>query len=283
MKRIVLAAFTFALIGMSNAQVTTPQPSTGSQMEQTVGLTKVSVSYSRPSVKGRTIFGDLVPFDKVWRTGANKNTMVTFSDAVTINGTKVPAGDYALYTKPMKNAWEVYLYSDTKNWGTPEKWDDSKVVVRTKVEAKSTGMPIELFTILVNNTSDNDGEILLLWEKTMVSIPFSVPTAEKAMESIKKTLAGDNVKASDYYSAASYYYSSDNDISKAKQWIDKALEMSKEQPPFWYLRKQALITAKTGDKKAAIEIAKHSMELAKEAKNMDYVNSNKASIAEWSK
>ncbi len=283
MKRIVLAAFTFALIGMSQAQVTTPQPSTGSKMEQTVGLTNVSVSYSRPSVKGRTIFGELVPFDQIWRTGANQNTVVTFSDDVTFNGKKVPAGDYALYTKPMKNAWEVYLYADTKNWGTPEKWDDSKVVASTKVEAKSTDMPIELFTILVNNTSDNDGELLLLWEKTMVSIPFSVPTESKTMASIKTTLAGDNVTANDYYAAASYYYSSDNNITQAKEWIDKAIDMTNEKPKFWFLRKQALITAKTGNKTMAIEIAKKSMELAKEAKNMNYVNSNKASIAEWSK
>lgn len=283
MKRIVLAAFTCALLGVSHAQVTTPQPSTSSKMEQTVGLTNVSVSYSRPSVKGRTIFGDLVPYGKVWRTGANKNTVVSFSDAVVINGKTVPAGDYALYTKPMKGEWEIYLYADTKNWGTPEKWDNSKVVSTTKVKAETTAMPVELFTILVNNTSDNDGSIMLLWENTMVSLPFEVPTAEKAMASIEKTLAGDDVKANDYYSAASYFYSSGNDIKLAKEWIDKAIDMTQEQPRFWYLRKQALITAKAGDKKEAIKIAKKSMELAEKAQNMDYVNSNKASIAEWSK
>lgn len=283
MKRIALAAFTFALLGMSHAQVTTPQPSTSSKMEQTVGLTNLSVSYSRPSVKGRTIFGDLVPFDKIWRTGANKNTIVTFSDDIEINGTQIPAGEYALYTKPMKDSWEIYIYEDSKNWGTPEKWDESKVVAKTKVKSQSTAMPIELFTILVNNTSDNSGEILLLWETTMVSVPFKVPTTKKAMASITKTLAGEDVKAQDYYSAASYYLSSDNDIKMAKEWIDKAIDMTQDKPRFWYLRKQALITAKAGDKKAAIQIAKQSMNLAKEAKNLDYVNSNKASIAEWSK
>ena len=283
MKRIALAAFTFALIGMSNAQVTTPQPSTSSKMEQTVGLTNISVSYSRPSVKGRTIFGELVPFNKVWRTGANKNTVVSFSDDVEINGTTLPAGDYALFTKPMKGEWEVYLYADTKNWGTPEKWDDSKVAIKTTVKVNSTSMPIELFTILVNNTSDNDGEIMMLWENTMVSVPFTVPTAKKAMASIKKTLAGDKVSANDYYSAASYYYSSDHDINKAKEWIDKAIDMTQDKPRFWYLRKQALITAKAGHKKEAIKIATKSMDLAEKAGNMDYVNSNKASIKEWSK
>lgn len=283
MKRIVLAAFTFALIGMSNAQVTSPQPSTSSKMEQTVGLTNVTVSYSRPSVKGRTIFGKLVPYNKVWRTGANMNTVVSFSDHVVIDGTKVPAGDYALYTKPMKDAWEIYLYSETKNWGTPEKWDESKVVLTTKVKSESTTMPVELFTILVNNTSNSDGEIMMLWENTMVKIPFEVPTDEKTMASIKTTLAGDKISAQDYYSAASYFYSSDKDIKKAKEWIDKAIDMTQEQPRYWYLRKQALITAKAGDKQTAIKIATQSMNLAEKAKNMDYVNSNKASIAEWSK
>lgn len=283
MKRIALTAFTFALLGMSQAQVTTPQPSTSSKMEQTVGLTNISVSYSRPSVKGRTIFGELVPFNEIWRTGANQNTVVSFSDAVVINGQKVPAGDYALYTKPNQGEWDVYLYADTKNWGTPKTWEDSKVVMTTKVKSQSTAMPIELLTIIVNSTSDNDGEIMLLWENTMISIPFDVPTEEKAMASIKKTLASDEVTAGDYNSAASYYYSADKDINKAKQWIDKAVEMTKDNPAFWVLRKQALITAKTGDKKTAIEIATQSMNLAKKAENMNYVNANKASIAEWSK
>jgi len=283
MKRILLSAFTFALIGMSIAQVTAPQPSTSSKMEQTVGLTNVSVSYSRPSAKGRAIFGELVPFEKIWRTGANQNTIVSFSDYVMIDGVKIPAGDYALYTKPMEDTWEVYLYSETKNWGTPAKWDDSKVVLTTKVKSLPTSMPVELFTIMVNNTSNNDGEIMLLWENTMVKIPFIVPTEEKTMASIKETLAGSDIKPGDYYQAASYYYESNLDVKKAKEWIDKAVELTSESPRFWYLRKQALITAKSGDKALAIKIATQSLELAKEEKNLDYVNSNKQSIKEWSK
>lgn len=280
MKRIVLSALTIALCGILTAQITTPQPSTKSKMEQTVGLTDISVSYSRPSVKGRKIFGNLVPFDKIWRTGANMNTVVTFADDVTIGENTLKAGDYALYTKPGKTDWEIYFYSDTKNWGTPRNWDDKKVAAKLSVKSSSTSMPVELFTILINSKNNTSGEILLSWENTMVSIPVQVPTDKKAMASINKAL---NIGAGDYFSSAVYYLNADKDIEQAKNWIDKACEMTKEQPRYWYLRQQALITAKAGNKKQAIKIAEKSLELAKEAGDNSYVLSNTTSIKEWSK
>ncbi|MGB1295862.1 MAG: DUF2911 domain-containing protein [Flavobacteriales bacterium] len=280
MKRIVLSALTIALCGMLTAQVTTPQPSTKSKMEQTVGLTDISVSYSRPSVKGRKIFGNLVPFDKIWRTGANMNTVVTFADDVTIGESTLKAGDYALYTKPGKTDWEIYFYSDTKNWGTPRNWDDKKVAAKLSVKSSSTPMPVELFTILINSKNNTSGEILLSWENTMVSIPVQVPTDKKAMASIDKAL---NIGPNDYFSSAVYYLNADKDIEQAKTWIDKACEMTKEKPRYWYLRQQALITAKAGNKKQAIKIAEKSLELAKEAGDNSYVLSNTTSIKEWSK
>ncbi|MGB0869998.1 MAG: DUF2911 domain-containing protein [Flavobacteriales bacterium] len=280
MKRIVLSALTIVLCGMLTAQVTTPQPSTKSKMEQTVGLTDISVSYSRPSVKGRKIFGNLVPFDKIWRTGANMNTVVTFADDVTIGESTLKAGDYALYTKPGKTDWEIYFYSDTKNWGTPRNWDDKKVAAKLSVKSSSTPMSVELFTILINSKNNTSGEILLSWENTMVSIPVQVPTDIKAMASIDKAL---NIGPNDYFSSAVYYLNADKDIEQAKTWIDKACEMTKEQPRYWYLRQQALITAKAGNKKQAIKIAEKSLELAKEAGDNSYVLSNTTSIKEWSK
>ena len=128
-----LSLFAFLTLAV-NAQMQTPQPSPSSELEQMVGLTEVEVEYSRPSMRGRAIFGDLVPYDQLWRTGANKNTVVSFSDDVKIGGKDVEAGTYAIFTRPGEAVWEVIFYSDTENWGTPQNWDASKVAATVKVE-----------------------------------------------------------------------------------------------------------------------------------------------------
>ena len=151
MKKLLLAIFCLGTIGVSNAQIETPQPSPAAKVEQKVGLTDVALEYSRPGVKGRTIFGDLVPFGKLWRTGANANTKITFSDDVKIAGNALKAGTYAIYTKPTTASWDVYFYTDTNNWGTPEKWDETKVAAKATVKATSLATAIESFTISVDN------------------------------------------------------------------------------------------------------------------------------------
>ena len=136
MKKIILC-FTVALFSLgANAQLKMPQPSPSAKIEQVIGLTDVSVEYSRPGMKGRTIYGDLVPYDKLWRTGANKNTMITFSDDVKVGGKELKAGSYAIFTKPGKENWEVIFYSDTENWGTPREWDDAKVAAKVMVKQR---------------------------------------------------------------------------------------------------------------------------------------------------
>lgn len=280
MKKLFLAV---CLLGMTqvNAQVETPQPSPASKLEQKVGLTDVTLSYSRPGVKGRTIFGDLVPYGKMWRTGANKNTTITFSDDVTIGGKEVKAGSYAIFTKPNAASWDVYFYADTNNWGTPQKWDDSKVVAHVNAKVEKLPFKVESFMILITNLK-NDGAMLeFVWENTLVEVPFKVPTDSKAVASIEKIMAGPG--AGDYFAASRYYLEEGKDINKAKKWIDKAVAMTSEKPRFWYLRQQSLIYAKAGDKKGAISIAKKSLSLAEKAGNADYVKMNKESIAAWSK
>ena len=135
MKKLLLIAFAFVLSFNINAQVKTPQPSPSGKIEQVVGLTDVSIEYSRPAMRGRTIYGDLVPFDKLWRTGANANSKITFGDDVSIDGTAVKAGTYAIFTKPGVENWEVIFYSDATNWGTPQEWDETKVAARTTAKA----------------------------------------------------------------------------------------------------------------------------------------------------
>ena len=260
-----------------NGQITTPAPSQSAKIMQTVGLTEVSVEYSRPSMRGRTIFGDLVPYDKLWRTGANKNSMVTFSDDVIIAGQKVAAGAYAVFTKPGLTSWEVIFYSDTNNWGTPEKWDDSKVAAKVTAEVMTLPFDVESFTMSIDALHNNGATLGILWEKAYVGVAFEVPTSEKAVKSIETVMNGPS--ANDYFAAASYYYEEGKDLSKAKEWIDKAVSMNDKA--YWMMRRQSLIYAKMGDTKGAIDAAKKSMAVAETAGNADYVKMNKDSLKEW--
>ena len=283
MKKIVFILATLVAGFTTNAQVKTPQPSPKASLTQTVGLTEVTVEYSRPSAKGRTVFGDLVPFGKVWRTGANANTTVTFSDDVLINGVTLKKGKYALYTTPKTDKWEVIFYTDANNWGTPESWEDSKVALKTNVEPKTTANNIENLSIEINNLTNDNATLDIAWEKTLVSLKFDVPTKKTAMASIEKALSGPT--AADFYNAGQYYFQSNGDNNKALEYVNKALSMLKsgEDVPFWQLKTKSLIQAKLGDKKGAIETAKLSLAAAEKAKNEDYVKMNNDNIKEWSK
>ncbi|TYA54353.1 DUF2911 domain-containing protein [Formosa maritima] len=280
MKKILLCIAVVALSFNLNAQVVTPQPSPLSKVEQKVGLTDVTLEYSRPGVKGRTIFGDLVPFGKKWRTGANKNTIVTFSDNVTILDQLVKAGSYAIYAIPGKEVWEIIFYSETENWGLPEEWSDKNIAAIVNADVHEIPFNVETFTIDINQITNTSAALEIIWEKTYVAVPFSVPTDEIVLASINEALNG-TPKANDYYAAAVYYFQEGKDIKQAKEWIDKAISMS-EKPAFWQLRQQSLIYAKTGDTKGAIAIAEKSLAAAKEAGNEDYVKMNMDSIKEWS-
>ena len=279
MKKIGFLSLFAVLTFSVNAQMQTPQPSPSSELEQMVGLTEVEVEYSRPSMRGRAIFGDLVPYDQLWRTGANKNTIVSFSDNVKIGGKDVEAGSYAVFTKPGEAVWEVIFYSDTENWGTPQNWDASKVAATVKTEVIKMPMKVETFTITIDDLTNNGASLGILWEDTYVGVPFEVPTAEKATKSIETALAGPTGR--DYYSAASYYYEEGLDMAKAKEWIDKAVALDTEGKQYWVLRRQSLIHAKLGDTKAAISAAKKSLTAAEAAGNQDYVKLNKDSLKEW--
>lgn len=280
MKKIILAFVIFAASQAANAQVRTPQASPHAVVNQVVGLTEVEIDYSRPSVKGRTIFGDLVPFGKLWRTGANANTTISFSEDVTIDGKTLKKGKYALYTTPRADSWEVVFYNDTNNWGTPDKWSDANIALKATAKPVMLCRNVESFTIGVNNIDINYADLEISWEKTLVSVRFEVPTQKTALASIEKALAGPT--SNDYFGAAQYYYQSEGDMNKALSYVNKALELSKDKP-FYYYRQKSLIQAKLGDKKGAVETAKISLSAAQAANNSDYVKMNQDSIREWSK
>lgn len=283
MRKIFLALAVILTNLTAQAQVKTPMPSPHGTLNQTVGLTDVTIDYSRPSAKGRIVFGDLVPFGKVWRTGANANTTVSFSEDVTIKGITLKKGKYALYVLPKADVWEVIFYSSTDNWGTPDTWDDSKVALRTTTTPGSLGNYVESFTISINNLTNDNATLDFAWEKTVASVKFEVPTKQEALASIDKVLAGPT--AGDYFSAGNYYYQSDMDLNKALEYVNKAISMVKPgtDVPYWQLRVKSLIQAKLGDKKGAIETAKLSLAAAEKAKSAEYVKLNDESIKEWSK
>ena len=278
-KKIYLLFFLIIGITTINAQVKTPAPSPHSKTEQTVGLTEITVEYSRPSMRGRTIFGGLVPFGETWRTGANENTKITFSDDVTIDGKELKKGTYAIYTVPNKESWDVIFYSDATNWGNPKKWDESKVALKTSVKPFEIGAKIETFMILFEELKMDSAVLGFLWDSTYVGIKIEVPTDALTSKSIDKALAGPS--ANDFFGAAGYYRKSGKDLNKALTWIDKAIALRSDA--FWMIREKALIQAAMGDTKKAIKTAKKSIKIAEKAGNDNYVKMNKASIAEWTK
>lgn len=279
-KKLIALILFVGLTYTTNAQLETPQPSPAAKLEQKVGLTDVTIEYSRPGVKGRTIFGDLVPYGKMWRAGANANTKITFSDDVMFGENTLKAGTYAVYVTPNKETWDIYFYTDSNNWGTPSKWEDKKVAAKVTAEVHEVPFNVESFSMDINGLNNNGGTLEFIWEKTYVGTPFTVPTDKLASANIEKVMAGPSVN--DYFNAAKYFYDADKNLNQARGWIDTAVAL-REKPAFWHIRLQSLIYAKLGDKKGAIEAAKKSLELATKAGNDDYVKMNKESIEKWMK
>ncbi|OCB76139.1 DUF2911 domain-containing protein [Flavobacterium crassostreae] len=280
MKKILIALAVIITQFTIEAQVKTPQPSPKSEIKQVVGLTDVEIEYSRPSARGRAVFGNLVPFGKLWRTGANENTTISFSDDVVIDGKTLAKGKYALYTIPNAQSWDIIFYKSTDNWGVPQDYSEANVALKTTVKETTLPTAVETLTIGINGIDTNYAFLEIYWESSYAKLKFEVPTEKMAIASIEKTLAGPS--ASDYFSSAQFFYQTNADINKARTYIDKSLELSKEKP-FYYLRLKSLIQAKQGDKKGAVETAKLSLKASETAGNQDYVKMNKDSILEWSR
>lgn len=276
-----LALFSFLLFGgVLTAQIQAPRLSPKAEIKQTIGLTDFTIIYHRPGKRGRVIFGDLLPYGELWRTGANENTTIAFNSSVIIGKDTLKAGKYAIFTRPEKDQWTVYFYAGTDNWGTPENWDESLVKSAQQFKVSKPSQTIETFTISLDNLTTESADLNLTWDDVLLSVPLKLMTGEQMEKNIKTVMAGPG--ASDYYRAADYYYGEKKELKQALEWITKAIEMSPE-PPFWMLRKKSLIQAELGDYKGAIETAKLSLDGAEKASNADYIRMNKASIEEWSK
>lgn len=279
-KSTLLLPLFWALCPFVFAQIKTPPPSPSCKVSQEIGLTHIEVEYSRPSAKGRKVFGDLVPFNEMWRTGANAATKITFSDPVKVAGVELSKGAYALYTIPGQREWNVVLYRNTSFNGIPGKeFNEADVAARFNIPVFPLRDMIETFSMNFNNLRNNGADLELSWEYSKVVIPISVDTDSRVMADIKSQMEGPN--ANTYYQSARYYYEEKKDMNIALGWIQLAIDKGGEK--FWILRQKALILAELSRFKDAIAAAERSTELAKADGNKDYPKLNDKSIAEWSK
>jgi hypothetical protein len=271
---LVLAACLFQ--GAYAQSIKTPPPSPPQYVKQDFGLSSIELSYSRPGVKGRRIFGDLVPFGKIWRTGANQATTLTFGDEVTIGGTKIPAGKYGLLTIPGADQWTIIITRqlDVTN---PAAYKPDQDVVR--VEAKPVQLPftMESFSILFDNVTPASCDLQLVWENTVVSVPITTDIDSKIMAEIDNAMNKDNHP---YFTAAFYYLENGKDLNKALEWFDKAIAQNPTPDrSFFIVYQKARCLAKMGRNSEAKSTAQKGIQLAKQANNADYVALNEKLIS----
>jgi len=250
---------------MQAQQLNTPQPSPTAVVKQNFSTGSIELNYSRPGMKGRKIFGDLVPYGKVWRTGANNATTIDFSFDVTIGGTTLKAGKYGLLTIPGQSEWTV-IFSKSTDVTSPADYKQENDAVRVSVPSYPIPFAIESFTMGINNLTGSSCNLEIMWDKTYLSVPITTNTDERVMKQIDQLMNKDNKP---YYSAAYYYYDNGKDLDKASEWVDKAIASNPDA--FWMTMLKARILAKKGDKAGAKTYAQKTVDGATKAKNDDYV------------
>jgi len=270
-KKFFAIAFAAALLFTANesfAQLKLPAASSAQTITQGLGIENVTLNYSRPSMNGRKIFGELVPYNEVWRTGANTNTTLTFEGDVTLNGHTLPAGTYALFTIPNKTEWTVIISKNTKQWGAYT-YNQSEDAVRFNVKPQSLSNPVETFTLSFDNVTPTDAVLTLAWEKTAVKIDLKVNQQAKIIASIDEAMKGEKKP---YFAAAQYYFNNNLDLNKALTWFDEAAKAQPKAAHVLYWKAKAQL--KAGDKRGAIETATKGVKVATEGKNSEYIKLN---------
>ncbi|MGV3545715.1 MAG: DUF2911 domain-containing protein [Pedobacter sp.] len=281
MKSIKLFLVLFVLVTLGeNLQaqgLKMPQASTTQTVSQAFGLGKIDLTYARPSMKGRKIFGALEPFDKVWRTGANSATVIKFSDAVKVEGKDLPAGEYALFTIPGKTEWTIIFNKGTKEWGSYT-YSEANDVLRVKVKPTTLKDKVETFTIQFANISDTAADLQLSWENTLVNVKLTTSVDEHVMASIAEAMKGEKKP---YFQAAQYYYTNGKDLKTALEWMNEAEKQMTDAP--WVKLWKARVQLKMGDKVGAAKTAKEGLDIATRIKNEEYVRMNTQLIEQTKK
>lgn len=270
MKKLLIAVAAFGAVYLSDAQqLSTPQASPTTTVKQTFALSAVELSYSRPGIKGRKVFGDLVPYGKVWRTGANSATTITFGEEVMIGGKKVAAGKYGLLTIPEAKEWTVIISKQTEVT-SPDAYKQDQDVVRVKAAVMDLPFSIETFTMSFDDLKSNSLNLSMMWDKVYVALPITVDVDSKVMKQIENAMDKDNRP---YFTAAQYYYDNGKDLNKALAWINKAIEPIPNAQP-WVHTLKTRILAKLGKKEEAKIAANNAIRVANEAKFPEFAKQN---------
>ena len=277
MKKLIFSVIVACVLFTAEAQLKTPAPSPTQNVKQDFGLASIELSYSRPAVKGRKIFGDLVPYGQVWRTGANQATTITFGDEVTIGGVKLPAGKYGILTIPDKKSWTIIISKQT-DITSPQGYKKDMDAVRVTANVSSTKSTVESFTMQFANVKPTTCDLQIMWDKSAVVLPIATDIDSKIMANIEKEMKGDKPP---YFEAAMYYMNNGKDLNQALSWFNKAVEAQPDA--FWVQHQWANCLAKLGQKNEAKAAALKSKELAMAAKNDDYVKLNDKLLKELAK
>ena len=273
MKKIISLLFTFLLFQFSYSQLQSPVASPRAKISQKVGLVNISLDYSRPSKKGRAIFGNIVPFNQIWRTGANQATTISFSDDVKINNQLVKAGEYHIYSVPRENSLDLVVYDKTDAWGSLSQFDESLIKARVSSDFYDLPFTIETFTISFGDLSNAGASLNLSWDNKIAIFVIDVLTKDKMIKDIETIMTG-NPSKNDYRKAAMYYYEENIYLDKAVKWIDIAFDDSDELK-YWQLRYKALINEKLGKIKKAKKYAKLGYQAALKSNSTDAINTLK--------
>lgn len=277
-KNVLLFLMLFAIAPFISKAQDLPQPSPKASVSQKVGLTNFTIEYSRPGMKNRTIFGDLVPFGKIWRTGANKATSIEFDTEVTFEGNKVTAGKYAIFTIPGKEKWEVIISKDVESWGAGD-YKKENDVARFFVQSQPHTLT-ETMQFSFDNVTDHGSQISLTWAETRVVFNVKVDAKATALKNIEKAIKEAQGTFRVYNSSARYYLTNNLDSKKALEWALKSVEMSKK---FWNLKTLSEAYAANKDYKNALKTAEESLKMSTEAKYDPYIKMNQENIEKWKK
>ncbi|SHH02839.1 DUF2911 domain-containing protein [Flagellimonas flava] len=268
-------------IGQLTAQLKYPKASPASVVEQAVGLSKVTVHYSRPAVRGRSIFGDLVPYGRIWRVGANESTKITLDTAMEVSGKALPKGTYALYAFPESDEWEIAFHNNLSHWGDGRKnYKPEEDLFRISVQPEKIGGHQENFLITFDAISHNSAQMKLIWANTQVVIPFKVDTHAQMEKEISKKLE-ESPTAQTYYEAARYLQEQNEDPKRALGYLKKALELGGDT--YYFHRVKSLVEAQLGDYRSAIASARKSLKIAANLEKDEFVRMNQKNIVKWEK
>lgn len=277
MKKVKLLAVALFAFAVSSTAQELPQPSPFAEVEQRVGLTDIEIEYSRPGVKGRTIFGDLEPYDQVWRTGANASTKITFSTDVSFGGVQVEKGTYSVFSIPGRKEWKVMLNTDLR--ATENSYKAENTIAEVTVKGMESNFR-ETMLFMFDNVKDESADLIFQWDRVSWVVPIKVASKDAAVKNIEAKINEVENAYGVYNSSARYYLNAGLDLDKALMWSKKSVEISEK---FWNVYTLSLIYEAMGDKKNAIASAKKSLELSEKAEYQPYIKMNKDNIEKWSK